>query len=183
MLPVLSIGPLSLPTAPLLLLIGFWLGSSFAEKKSKQSGKDPDLLAKIIWYALVAGILGARLSFIARNPAAFQGNWRSVFSLNPALLDPVGGLVISLVIVYYLASIDNLPFLSLLDELVPLFAVLAPAIFLANFASGSGIGLLTDLPWGMDLFGGPRHPVQLYFLLSSLIVLYFVSSRRFIKLP
>lgn len=178
MFPVLSIGPLSLPAAPLILLIGFWLGSTFAERKAKRSGKDPELISKIIWYALIGGILGARLSFIARNPSAFQGDWKSIFSLNQALLDPVGGLLISVVIVYLLASRNRLSVLSLLDELVPFFAVLAPAIYLSNFASGSGIGLLTELPWGIEQYGGPRHPVQLYLLISSLIVLYLSSVRQ-----
>jgi phosphatidylglycerol:prolipoprotein diacylglycerol transferase len=42
---------------------------------------------------------------------------------------------------------------------------------LANFAAGTGYGTLTDLPWGIELWGGQRHPVQLYFFLSSLAVL------------
>lgn len=178
MFPIISLGPLSLPSAPLILLIGFWLGSSLAERKFKAAGKDPDQLGKIIWYTLLAGIAGARISFIARDPSAFAGNWKSVLSLNQALLDPVGGLAISLAVLYFLSVQYRVSWKELLDDLVPLFAVFAPAIFLANFASGKGIGLLADLPWGINQYGGARHPVQLYLALSGLIVLYLSSFHR-----
>jgi prolipoprotein diacylglyceryltransferase len=33
---------------------------------------------------------------------------------------------------------------------------------------------VTDLPWGIDLWGATRHPVQLYLALSALIVVVIV---------
>ena len=178
MFPILNLGPLSLPASPLFQLIGFWLGSSLAERRAKIAGRNPELLSKLIWTVVVAGILGARLSFIARNPSAFQGEWTSIFSLNLALLDPIGGLAISLAALYFLASKNDMLTWSLLDDLVPLIAVFLPAFYLANFASGSGSGMLTDIPWGVYQWGGYRHPVQLYYLFSSLAVLYLVAIRH-----
>ena len=177
MFPIINIGPLSLPAPSLILIIGFWLGSTLAEKQAAKAGRDAALLSKILLYAITAGILGARLSFITRNPAAFLGDWNSILSLNPALLDPLGGLVISLAVIYLLATKNQQSIGHLLDDLVPFLAVLAPAFFLGNFASGSGFGMLTDLPWGLEQWGGLRHPVQLYYLLASLVVLYLVTFK------
>ena len=177
MFPILNLGPLSLPASPLFQLIGFWLGTSLVERQAKKAGRNPELLSKMIWITIAAGILGARLSFIARYPSAFQGEWTSIFSLNLALLDPIGGIAISLATLYFLASKNHLLTWTLLDDLVPLIAVLLPAIYLANFASGTGFGMLTDLPWGVEQWNGYRHPVQLYYLVSGLVVLYLVVFR------
>lgn len=177
MLPIIELGPLSLPVPPLVLLLGFWLASFLAEKQEEKAGGDPSILSKIIWTASIAGLLGARLSFIARNLSAFQGQWISIFSLNPALLDPTGGALIALTAGYFVAVKNHCATKSLLDKLAPFIAVFAPAIYLSNFASGAGFGTITNLPWGIEIWGAHRHPVQLYYLISSLLVLFFVVIR------
>lgn len=178
MFPIINLGPLSLPAPHLVLIFGLWLGSALAESRAKKAGREGEALFKVIWISLAAGVLGARLSFIARNPGAFQGEWNSVFSLNPALLDPSGGLMIALVAGYIVAFRNKISIGMLLNDLVPFVSILTSAIYLANFASGSGYGALTDLPWGVDLWGGHRHPVQLYYFSASLVVLYLVVFKR-----
>lgn len=178
MLPVINLGPLSLPAPQLVLILGLWLGTVLAERHVTRKGSDSDVLFKVIWISLASGILGGRLSFIARNPIAFQGEWTSVFSLNPALIDPVGGFLIALVAGYIVSSRNQQANGDFLNDLVPFFAVLTSTTFLANFASGAGYGTLTDAPWGIELWGGPRQPVQLYYLFASLVVLYLVVFRN-----
>jgi hypothetical protein len=183
MLPIISLGPLTLPVPYFVLLLGIWLGSILADNQAKTNGQDAEKLDGIIWGSIFAGLLGARVSFIARNIGAFSGQWGSIFSLNPALLDPVGGFLIGGVVGYFLAVRFNQADRSLLDKLVPFAAVLTPAIFLSNFAAGAGYGSITDVPWGIDLWGGIRHPVQIYYLGSSLLVLYWsIKYSKVIKL-
>ena len=174
MLPIINLGPLTIPVPYFVLLLGIWLGAILTEDLAKKSGQDAEYLDKIIWGSIFAGLLGARVSFIARNTGAFENQWGSIFSLNLGLLDPAGGILIGLATGYFLAVRFKQSDWSLIDRLVPFAAVLTSTIFLANFASGSGYGSFTELPWGIDLWGGPRHPVQLYYLLSSLVVLYWV---------
>jgi len=178
MLPILDLGPLSLPIPPLVLLLGFWLASTLAEKQASKSGADPEIISKITWVAVAAGLLGARLSFIARNMYAFRGQWASVLSLNPALLDISGGLVIAAAASFYVASKNQRGDWSLLDQFVPFIALFMPAIYIANFASGAGYGTMTDLPWRIEIWGAQRHPVQLYYLLSSLVVFTILEIRK-----
>ena len=61
-----------------------------------------------------------------------------------------------------------------LDSLTPFFGVMLPAFFFSLFASGNGFGTVTDLPWGIYLWGAIRHPVQLYLVLFSLIPLLLI---------
>ena len=176
MIPIISIGPLSIPAATLILLLGIWLGSLLMSKQAKSHGRSEEILDQIVWTALAVGVVGARLSYIARNPWAFQGQVLSIFSLNPALLDGGGGILIALAAGYYLISKNKLDILQFLDDLVPFLAAGTLAIYLANFAAGAGFGTNTNLPWGIELWGATRHPVQLYFSLAGLTVLVLVLT-------
>lgn len=171
MLPVLNLGPLSLPVPELVLLLGFFLGSVLAERQAKASWKDSAFLEQLLWTSLVAGILGARLSYFARHPGAFSGTYLSLLSPNLNLFDMPGGILIALSVSAYLISRQKLAALFILDRLTPFFAVLAGSVHLSRFAAGSGFGKPSDLPWAITLWGANRHPVQLYYLLASLIVL------------
>jgi phosphatidylglycerol:prolipoprotein diacylglycerol transferase len=92
-------------------------------------------------------------------------------------MDPVGGILIALTTGYLVAVGNQYAKISLLDKLVPFIAILAPTIYLSNFASGGGYGTVTNLPWGIEIWGARRHPVQLYYFLSSLVVVYFLVFR------
>ncbi len=178
MFPTINLGPLSIPAPELILLLGFLLGSIFAERKSKHFNVDPNKVEKVLWICLFAGIIGARLSYIARSPSAFQGNFLSIFSLNPNLLDPVGGLLISTAVGFAYVSKQKISYWAILDSLTPFFAVTAISLSLSNFAAGTGFGTPTTLPWGISLWNELRHPVQIYHLVSSLIALFVVYSIR-----
>lgn len=171
MFPTINLGPLSIPSPEFIFLLGFWLGSVLAERNAKRFKIDPHLLEKVLWICLLAGLVAARFSYIARASSAFQGNLHSIFSLNPNLLDPVGGFLISAAVGFLYISNQRISLWAFLDSLSPFFAVLAAALSLSNFASGSGFGISTTLPWGLSLWGELRHPVQIYHFISGLIAL------------
>ena len=177
MFPIINLGPISMPAPSLILLLGFWLGSVLAERKSKRFKVNPNLVEKVLWVCLLAGLIGARLSYIARYPSAFQENLFSIFSLNPNLLDPIGGLLISAAVGFAYISHQRISLLASLDSLTPFFAVMAIALSFSNFAAGTGFGTSTTLPWGISLWGELRHPVQIYHLVSGLVALYLISVR------
>ncbi|MBT9494837.1 MAG: TlpA family protein disulfide reductase [Paucibacter sp.] len=76
-----SVGPLSLPVAPLLLLLATGLASSLANYLVKHwltvktSGEPPSALATeatgAIWGALAPGLLAARIAFVALHAEAY----------------------------------------------------------------------------------------------------------------
>jgi len=174
MLPVINLGPLSLPLPEFSLLIGFVAGSALAERNSKRIWKDSAFLEKLLWTSLLAGLIGARISFFVRNPSAFSGNYLSLISINPNLLDLPGGYLIAAVASIYLISRSETPLLIILDCLTPFLGLMAGAVHISHFASGTGFGSPTELPWGIFLWGEVRHPVQLYYLLGSILVLVLV---------
>jgi prolipoprotein diacylglyceryltransferase len=174
MAPLLTIGPLSIPLPSLTLLLGFWLGSMLAEKKAKEIHLDGKFIENALWSGLVAGLIGARLSYLARFPNAFRGDWLSILSLNPAFLDVSSGVLIAGAAVFLISARQQFDTWKLLDSLVPFFAVLLLSFHLASFFRGTGFGTPTDLPWGIELWGERRHPAQLYYSLAAAVQLVAV---------
>ena len=93
MFPIIRIGPVALQAPGLMLLLSLWIGITLAEKSAKIYQVSAEKLSNLILVALVAGIIGARVSYIAQYPQAFASNWLGIFSLNPGLLDMGGGMV------------------------------------------------------------------------------------------
>lgn len=176
MLPTLQLGPLNLQVPPLALLLAFWLGLSLVERFAPRRGVSPDSLYNLVFTALISGILGARLGFIARNPAAFGNLW-DVASLNPGLLDSWSGLGAALIASLIYAQRKKLTLWPTLDALTPLLAMTLLGIGVSHLASGQAFGMETNLPWGMRLWGATRHPTQVYEILAALATLILLSPK------
>lgn len=171
MLPILPIGPLAIPAPSLAILIGLWLGLTLAEKNAQRVGIKPADLYNLVLLMLLAGIIGARLSYVLRYPAAFASNLGSILSLNLGLLDPLGGAVVALLVGSIYGQRKALPFWSTLDALTPLLAVFMLALGIAHLASGAAFGAPADLPWAIELWGARRHPSQVYEILAAALIL------------
>jgi phosphatidylglycerol:prolipoprotein diacylglycerol transferase len=171
MLPTLQLGPLALQVPGLVLLAGLWVGLTLSERRARRKGENPGDLYNLVFIALIAGIIGARLSYAITYPSAFAANPLSLLSINPGLFDPLAGVFIGICAAAIYIYRKQLPFWSTLDALTPFFAVLAIAQGIANFAAGSAFGSPTDLPWGINLWGATRHPTQIYEILLAAIIL------------
>ncbi len=178
MLPILQIGPLAIQTPGLILLAGVWIGLTLAERAAPAHKINPSLVYNVAFTALVAGLAGARLAYLARFPSAFAASPRSLISLNPGLLDPLGGGAVGLIAAVVYGQRKRLPFWRTLDALTPALAMLYLAIPLANLASGAAFGAVTDVPWAINLWGAQRHPAQIYETLAAALILWAVWPGR-----
>ena len=174
MLPVIQLGPVSLQAPGLFVIIAVWVGITLTERNASQHKLSADTLSNLIMLALVAGVLGGRIAYVARFPDAFAGNLGSIVSLNPGLFDMTGALAAALISALVYGQRQKLPLLPTLDALVPFFGMLAIGMALSNFASGNAFGMETDLPWGIELWGAKRHPTQVYEMLAAFVTLNLV---------
>lgn len=177
MLPIISIGPLSLQTPGLILLLGVWLGLSLAERHAAQHRVDAEGLYTLVLLSIIFGIVGARLAYIIQHASAFVSSPFSMLSLNPGLLDIWGGLAAAIIAALIYGQRKGMSFFPLMDALTPGFATFAIALALSNLASGSGFGSPTNLPWSIELWGAQRHPTQLYEGIGAAIILWRVWSQ------
>ena len=181
MLPIIQVGPLALQVPGVVLLVGMWLGLLLSERRARRIGDNPADLYNLVFIVLIAGVIGARLSYAITYPNAFSGNLINLVSLNPGLLDPFAGALIGIAAAVIYMYRRSLPAWQTLDNLTPLFAVMAIAIGLSHLASGNAFGSPTVVPWGIHLWGAFRHPTQVYEIITAsliLIVILLIDKTR-----
>ena len=74
MLPYLNLGPIGLPTAPLVYLFGMWLVLYAVDRAARRQGQEPEPLYALASAALLAGFVGARLTFVLVHWSSFDDN-------------------------------------------------------------------------------------------------------------
>jgi len=178
MLPILHIGPLAIQVPGLVLLLGLWLGLSLTERYAPRYGMESKIIYNLVIISILAGVIGARLFYVARFPDAFLSKPASIISLNPSLLDLWGGVFTATMIALIYGRCMGLSFLPTLNALTPAMAVFSVALALAHLSSGSHYGMPTNLPWGIELWGAYRHPTQIYELIAAIIILFILWPGR-----
>jgi len=178
MLPVLQIGPLAIQTPGLVLILGLWLGLTLSERVAPHFQVNPNDIYNLVFNGLIAGVIGARLFYVARYLEIFIAAPLNIISLNPGLLDPVGGLAAGCLTALIYGNRKKLSLWPILDAITPLLAVFAIALGLSQLASGDAFGIETDLPWAIEMWGAKRHPVQIYQALAAFIIFSIIWPRK-----
>ncbi len=171
MFPILQLGPLAIQVPGLALLIGVWVGLAFAEREAARLNLKPDTVYNMAFTGLVAGVVGARLVYVARYLGAYTADPLGMLSPNPGALAPFEGLMLGLLAAFVYGTRHKLPLRPTLDALAPGLAVMMVAVALAHAASGDAFGAPAQLPWRIYLWDDYRHPSQMYEMIAALAVL------------
>jgi phosphatidylglycerol:prolipoprotein diacylglycerol transferase len=174
MLPILQIGPLALQLPGLLIILGIWLGSLMAERSASRGQFPESKISNMIFYTLIAGIIGARLGYVLRFLDLYLQSPLGILALNPNTLSPLEGGVAAVMVALIYVQRLSLPFWRTLDALTPGIAIFMIFIGLAHLASGDAFGAESDIPWAIELWGARRHPTQVYELLGALLIFYII---------
>ena len=183
MYPLLSIGPFSLSTGGLLLLVSVLVASLLASRIATQrvgvafTRQVDDVFLPVALGMLIGGRLWYGLlnwDLYGRAPALFA-------ALRIADLAWPGGLLGGALVGWLWARMRSYDLGALADTT----ALTLPAVHLiASFGlllSGEALGVATDLPWGITMFGAVRHPTQIYYALAAVVtwvVLHRLSQRN-----
>jgi prolipoprotein diacylglyceryltransferase len=170
MFPILQLGPLAIQVPGLVLLVGLWVAIAQAEREAKRLTMNSDQIYNLIYVALIAGLIGARLAYVLRFANAYLADPWGIVSLNSATLAVPEGVGLALVAAWAYGARARLPFQPTLEVFAPALAILLIALALAHLASGDAFGAPTDLPWRVYLWGDYRHPSQVYELMGALLV-------------
>jgi phosphatidylglycerol:prolipoprotein diacylglycerol transferase len=179
--PVLHVGPAAVQLSGLILLLGFWLSLNLAGRRAKAEGLPEDVIFNAGMIALVVGLVGARLGYVALHWSAYQNDLSGILALTPGALSTPAGLLIGGGAAALYLRRHRLPLPTLLDVLAPSLALMFAFISLADLSAGSAYGTVSELPWAIELWGARRHPTQVYELLAALTtlgLLWWARTRR-----
>ncbi len=178
MYPILQIGPLAIQLPGLLLLAGLWTGSQLAERETARYKLDPGLISNMIFIALAAGIIGARLGYALKYIDLYLSEPLNLLALNLNTLSTMEGIAVGLIAALIFAQRKGLSLLPTLDTLTLGAAVFAIFVALAHLSSGDAFGAPATVPWAIELWGADRHPSQIYELLFAVGVMLVTLQVR-----
>lgn len=186
MYPVIQIAGLTLNTAGLVVILAGWLGLTLAAREAQRRCPEPveglaldgDMVWDAAFYALIAGLIGARLWYVGAHWSAYQADLRQVLALNLGTLALGPGVIIgSITALVYLQRRD-VPLSWLADALAPGLLLGLAVLRVGDFLTGRVLGAPTDVPWAVELWGMRRHPVALYEAGAALVALGIVWRLR-----
>jgi phosphatidylglycerol:prolipoprotein diacylglycerol transferase len=146
---IFSLGPLSVRWYGLMYIVGIVVGLLVARQYAGSKGITGHQLEKIIWWAVPAGFVGARLYYVLQQPLGqyLSEPWRvfAVWEGGMAFYGAIFAVVITLII---LAWRRDIPIWKVLDTAVIFGAVGQFFGRIGNIINGDIIGYPTKLPWG-----------------------------------
>ena len=130
---------------------------------------------------MLGGVVGARAAYILENWNYFSQNKAEILSFKDGGLMFFGGaLVVAALAGFYLKR-KKLNGWSIIDALVPSFAI---GEFIGRIGCALAdlhIGTLTALPWGQEYIDGSvRHPIAIYMSINGLlmfVVFWFLRKK------
>ena len=180
MLPYLRLGAFLLPLASLALLVGLWVGFLLIEREAVRLKINASTLSNLIFYSLLAGLIGARLGYALEFPSIYLAKPLSLLALTPTTLLPTMGLAVGLIMSTIFVQRKQLPIQATLDAVAPGLALFMVFVGVAHILSGDAYGAPTRVPWAIRLWNDYRHPSQFYETLIALII-FLIIRRRFPK--
>ncbi len=189
---LLQVGPITLTWHGIFSVLGILATIRLAAWIATRDGFTPEQIYDGAFWAVVVGLVGARLHFVLENYRLFAGHWIKVLYVNEGGISQWGGVFGAMVGLLIWARWKKFDFWKLLDAAGP-GALLGLGIGrIGDVINGEHHGTPTNLPWAVDYVnprtlgqpGLPVHPEVAYemilcgLILAALLPFHFRLMRR-----
>ena len=132
-----------------IIAIGFTLAVLFGGRMAYKWKMDLDKMLDVLIWGTFAGILGARLYYVAFEWDHYKNNLLDIFKIWEGGLAIYGGIIGALVAAYFVCQKVDLNFYKLVDLAGMSFLIGQGIGRWGNFTNQEAFGTNTTLPWGM----------------------------------
>jgi phosphatidylglycerol:prolipoprotein diacylglycerol transferase len=182
MFPFFRLGPFLVQIPELTVLLGIIFGSRFAEKEAREKKINPDLISNLIYFGLIAAIVGARLEYALRYLPIYLADPLALLALNLNTLQFSDGIMVGMLVAVIYGFRQKLPLRETLDTLTPGLAIFMIFLGISHLFSGAAYGAPANILWAINLWGANRHPTQIYEILSAAAIFTALRLHVFGKL-
>ena len=134
----------------ILIAIGFALAIFYVFRRAKTFGLNEDRMVDIIFGAVIGGIVGARLYYVAFRWDYYSQNLGEVFNTRNGGLAIYGGILFGFAAGYLMCRWRRVKFLPMADAVTGGFFIGQAMGRWGNFVNIEAFGANTSLPWGMS---------------------------------
>ncbi|HMS56333.1 MAG TPA: prolipoprotein diacylglyceryl transferase [Fimbriimonadaceae bacterium] len=166
-----------------MLVLGFLCAILIGRSRASKFGFDKNAIADAGLWALLPGILGARLFFVVQEWSYYKDHPGEIFTKFEGLTS-FGGLAFGLLGIVAFCRFSKKPLLPFLDLASGPFLVATAVGRLGCLLNGCCYGGSCTLPWGITVAGktGLYHPAQMYDALLNVaafgILILFEKRQR-----
>jgi len=177
------VGPLAMPTYGILLVLGMLAGLWIVTRQARKAGLVPETITDMAVYAIIAGLIGAKVLLLIVEWPFYSRNPRELLSLFQSGGVFYGGLLGAIPVAFWYARRHQLDGWKTADVLAPGVAVGQAIGRMGCFMAGCCYGKPTSVPWAVtftDVFANrnvgtpldtPLHPTQIYESLACFLIL------------
>ncbi len=131
------------------MVIGFVSAMYLARWLARRYKEDPEHISGFTVYAMIAGVLGARIFHIIHFIDQYRDNWMDVFKIWNGGLEFLGGFLAVLVVMFFYFRRHKLNALKYMDILAVALMMGLGFGRIGCFINGCCFGKTTELPWGI----------------------------------
>ncbi|MBW2610231.1 MAG: prolipoprotein diacylglyceryl transferase [Deltaproteobacteria bacterium] len=173
-----SIGPLTIHTYGLFVVIGFVVGILVTVRIGKARGISSQQIMDMGFVMILSAIIGSRLTYVLTNLSYYKAHPIDILRLWHGGLVFSGGLIAVIIVMGWYIRRHNYSLWEIGDLWSPAVALGQSIGRIGCFMAGCCYGNPTDMKWGV-IFTHPKslaplnialHPTQLYSFLSGLII-------------
>jgi phosphatidylglycerol---prolipoprotein diacylglyceryl transferase len=190
----------------ILFVTGLVMGYFVIKKNFKAENIKDEVLDKLVFYVVIATVVGARLghvlfygpyfdgvdSFGLKQEGYFSHPYNIIKVWEGGLASHGGALALLIALYIFSRKVTKTSFYWILDRMAAPVAIACCFIRLGNLANSEIVGKATDLPWAFSFpryfddvtrqfDATPRHPAQLYEAICYLfifIILYILFYKK-----
>jgi phosphatidylglycerol---prolipoprotein diacylglyceryl transferase len=178
---LLRLGPLTLRWYGAMMGLALLLSVPLTARFGERFGIPRTLVVDSLAVPLLTLLLvGARLGYVLSHLQEFAGAPLAAILPPYAGLASHGSIAAGLLFLAWWCPRHHVSMWRLLDAMTPAILVAIILVRWGNFMNGELFGDPTALPWGIavpGIPGGPRHPLPLYEMAGTAVILTWVLRR------
>lgn len=179
------------------ILVGILIGVYLAEKEASKFKISKNQIFDMSFYAIIFGIIGARLYYVAFNFSDYSSNLLEIFAVWNGGLAIHGGIIAGVVTIFIYCKIHNINFIRILDIAAPSLIIAQAIGRWGNFFNQEAHGFATTALFlkklcvpnfiikGMNIRGVyylPTFYFESLWCLLGFIILLIVRRFKYIKI-
>lgn len=172
----------------ILIALGVFLAilitESMAKKKSYKNGLYKDIANDVSLFAVIIGVLGARLYYVIFEWDYYSQHLNEIFAIRNGGLAVYGGIIAGGLTIYIFTRVKKINFWTLTDCIAPGLALAQSIGRWGNYINGEAHGGVTNVPWAILVDGQRVHPTFFYessvnFLIFLFLYFYLSKKQKF----
>jgi len=132
-----------------MMVVGFLVAMWVLRRMAKRAALNPEILSNAALYALISGVIGARLFYVIHYYQQFQGRFFSIFAVWQGGLEFLGGVILAVAFLLFYLRKNRLPLLICFDIFAVVLMIGSGFGRVGCLLNGCCYGKITDSPIGI----------------------------------